>query len=166
MFSKVEGAVIKTECGLCLLGLAIMVGAVAIQVLSRYMFKAPVSWAEELARACLTWLTFVGGSMALRLKAHFVIELLVNQLPKTMHNAFEMLLLVVTTALVAVMFYTGLIMLPIVHDQTSSAMGYPMSFVYLSIPVGSAFMLFHLCRFIYLRATGQYEESHSETDAA
>ena len=158
MLAKLEDAIIKTERGLCLLSLAIMVGAVAIQVLSRYLFKAPVSWAEELSRACLTWLTFVGGSMALRLKGHFVIELLVNLLPKTMHNAFETLLLVVTAILVTVMLYTGIIMLPVVHDQTSSAMGFPMSFVYLSIPIGSVFMLFHICKFIYQRLTGQYEE--------
>jgi TRAP-type transport system small permease protein len=165
MLQKIEGAIIRTEHGLCLTSLGIMVGAVALQVLSRYLFKAPVSWAEELSRACLTWLTFVGGSMALRLKAHFVIELLVGKLPKTMHNAFELFLLIVVAALVAVMLYTGLIMLPVVHDQTSSAMGYPMSLVYLSIPVGSAFMLFHLCKFIYQRATGQYEESQSVPDA-
>jgi TRAP-type transport system small permease protein len=164
MLPKVESAIIRAERSLCLVSLAIMVGAVALQVLSRYMFKAPVSWAEELSRACLTWLTFVGGSMALRLKGHFVIELLVTKLPDTMHNAFEILLLAVTAVLVAVMFYTGLVMLPVVHDQTSSAMGYPMSFVYLSIPVGSAFMLFHVCNFIHQRATGRYVDDKSAPD--
>ena len=164
MFLKLENAIIKTERGLCLVSLAIMVGAVAIQVLSRYVFKSPVSWAEELSRACLTWLTFVGASMALRLKAHFAIELLIGKLPKVLHNSFEVVLLSIVAVILAVMLYTGLILLPVVHDQTSSAMGIPMSFIYLSIPVGSAFMLFHVCKFIFLRVTGQYVEGESGPD--
>mgnify|MGYP000876396956 CR=1 FL=1 len=155
---KVEKTVIWLEHNICLLCLIVMVAAVGMQVLSRYMLKTPVSWADEVARSSLTWLTFIGGSMAMRLKSHFVIELLVHALPKGVQNAFGILLLLVTATLLSVMFYTGIIMLPVVHAQSSSAIGFPMSLVYVSIPVGSIFMLFHVCRFIYQRMTNQYSE--------
>lgn len=156
MLHKVENVIISLENSICLLSLIIMVGAVALQVSSRYVFKSPISWAEELSRMCLTWLTFVGASMAVRLKAHFAIELLINKFPKHMHNVFEIILLLITAALLTVMFFSGLILLPVVNEQASSTLGLPMSYVYLSIPVGSIFMLFHTCKLIYERITGQY----------
>ncbi|GHU09248.1 2,3-diketo-L-gulonate TRAP transporter permease [Betaproteobacteria bacterium] len=165
MLQRVEKTIIWLEHNICLLCLVIMVFSVGMQVLSRYLFKTPVSWADETARSSLTWLTFIGGSMAVRLKSHFVIELLVHSLPKATQNFFEIVLLLVTAILLAVMFYTGIIMLPLVHSQTSSAMGFPMSIVYTSIPLGSFFMFFHVCKFIYQRMTKQYIDTDPILDA-
>lgn len=36
----------------------------------RYVLKSPLLWSDELAIFCLIWITFIGGSMVLKEKAH------------------------------------------------------------------------------------------------
>ena len=42
----------------------VMVAAVALQVISRYVFFSPPSWTEELARYCMIWAGYLGATVA------------------------------------------------------------------------------------------------------
>lgn len=52
---------------LCLLSIGV---TVLIQIVSRYGFRAPVKWSDELGRVLLAWLTFLGASAVLRVDGH------------------------------------------------------------------------------------------------
>ena len=45
-------------------------------VVLRYVFLAPISWAEELSLYLIVWIVFVGGSVAVRTRGHIAIDLL------------------------------------------------------------------------------------------
>lgn len=48
---------------------------------SRYIFKNPVPWTEEVARFAFIWLAFAGISIAERMKVHFRITYFINKIP-------------------------------------------------------------------------------------
>jgi TRAP-type C4-dicarboxylate transport system permease small subunit len=144
MLAKMERMVILLENGIVLFLILGIVLVVFLQVLSRYALHTPLSWTEELSRALLIWLTFVGGSLALRNKAHFSVEWVVAKLPDRVRSAFEGTLYVLMAVVLGVLLWKGLAMLPVVHLQTSPSLRVPMSYIYLSIPLGAALMLFHV----------------------
>jgi TRAP-type C4-dicarboxylate transport system permease small subunit len=144
MLKKLEDAVSIFEKGLSLLLLLSMVVVVFLQVLTRYVFEAPLSWTEELSRYCLVWLSFIGAAMALKAKGHFAVEYLIHKFPQRFHRTAELALLVIIGVFLVALLDTGITVFQVTHMQTSPALQVPMSYVYFSIPVGALFMLVHL----------------------
>lgn len=44
----------------------VMISAVFLQVVARYAFNSPPSWAEELARYCQVWIILLTSSICIR----------------------------------------------------------------------------------------------------
>lgn len=63
------------------LGVAIMLFAMAFNVIARYCFKSPTSWSDELSIICLAYVTFLGGAAAFKRNAHYGMDYLVERLP-------------------------------------------------------------------------------------
>ena len=55
---------------------------VAMQVVTRYVFKIPLPWSEEIARYLFLWLTLVGASYATKERKHVSIDLVYEKLPE------------------------------------------------------------------------------------
>lgn len=144
MLRKLEDALSAFEKGLSLLLLFSMVVVVFMQVATRYVFEAPLSWTEELSRYCLIWLSFIGAAMAMKARGHFAVEYLIHKLPKRLHPPAELALLVIIGVFLAVLLDTGITVLQVTNMQTSPALQVPMSYVYCSIPIGALFMIVHL----------------------
>ena len=71
--------------------MAIMVGAITVQVFTRYAFNRPIIWVEELATYSFIWGVFVGASLGLKYGRHIKIETFVNHLPPTAKAASRIL---------------------------------------------------------------------------
>jgi len=162
MLTAIEKALAKLENAIIILVVLGIVASIFLQVIFRYVIQAPLSWTEELARSLLIWLTFVGAALALREGGHFALDVLIGKLPAKIRAGFELVLMAITAIFLSVLLYKGLFILPVVHQQTSASLRIPMSFVYLAIPVGSGFMLFHTLALSYRKAfhiyTGVEEE--------
>ena len=61
--------------------LAMMLIAIFANVVLRYFFRRPTSWADELAIIGMAYVTFVGGAAAYKRNMHFGIDILVDRLP-------------------------------------------------------------------------------------
>jgi len=55
---------------LAVLTLSITVLLLGVQVVSRYVFKFPIAWAEEISRFTFVWAVYMGVSMAARQNEH------------------------------------------------------------------------------------------------
>lgn len=71
MLDRLERGLAALSAGLdrvgghcALLGLAVMLVAILIQVVARYVFDAPPPWTEELARYAMLWAGMLGATMA------------------------------------------------------------------------------------------------------
>lgn len=152
MLTKVERVINWIEDGLLLVLIGVIVLSVFLQVFFRYVLQSPLSWTEELSRSCLIWLTFVGSALAIRAKGHFVLEILISRVTGKWQVVWNLVLLGIMAAFLGVLVYTGGSMLTILNRQISASLEIPMSYIYLAIPIGSAFMLFHIFLMIWRRA--------------
>ena len=48
------------------LALTVLVGAVMLQVVARYVFQSPPAWTEELARYAMIWAGLIGATMSFK----------------------------------------------------------------------------------------------------
>jgi TRAP-type C4-dicarboxylate transport system permease small subunit len=53
----------------------LLVVTVALQVVTRYVFNNSFGWTEEIARYLLVGVTFLGGGIAVRRRAHLSLEI-------------------------------------------------------------------------------------------
>jgi len=119
----------------------VMLTALFLQIVSRFIFNFPLSWSEELARYLTVWMVFLGAGIAVRNNKLIKLDALVSRMS---HR--QQLIFLYTAAAVSLVFYIVVIaksfdLIKVVQIQKSPAMSLPMSVPYLAIPVGSFFML-------------------------
>lgn len=51
---------------IAVVALFVLVGAVMLQVVARYVFQSPPSWTEELARYAMIWAGLIGATMSFK----------------------------------------------------------------------------------------------------
>jgi TRAP-type C4-dicarboxylate transport system permease small subunit len=115
----------------------LLVGAVLWQVISRYVFSAPSSWTEEVARFLLIWISLAGAVYALRTGMHLGLDILPKKLEGRAADAlkwFTVALVVLFSFSVLVYGGTSLVMMTWELKQYSAVLGLPMAWVYSVIP--------------------------------
>lgn len=130
--------------------LVILMGASVLnvlwQVFSRFVLGAPSSLTEEIARFLLIWIGVLGAGYAVGRGDHLAFELL----PKRLSGASQAWLQIGIQSCVA-LFAGGvlvagglrLVYLQLSLGQTSAALGLPMGYVYLALPLSGVVMCFY-----------------------
>ena len=135
-------------------------GLTFYQVIMRYVFNSASSWSEELIRFIFVWCSFIAAAVGVREGIHIGINIFVNLLPQKLIPLTEILVNLALLIFAGYMVYYGWQTTSMADRQPSPALGIPMSWVYLSIPVMGAMMIFYCCleigdsckRFIALRS--------------
>jgi len=130
--------------------LAIMSGAVCLQVLMRFMGLTGIDGLEEVPRYLFVWLVMIGAASAMQRGQHTVLDYFVNLLgPRG-----RALVLVLTNAvgifLFAYLIKLSLVLVPNAQLQTSAGLGLPLGWVYAAIPIGSALIILPMLRTILI----------------
>ncbi|MBN9887235.1 TRAP transporter small permease [Salipiger abyssi] len=55
-----------------------IIGALSVQIVSRYVFNAPVHMTDDIAEISLIWMTFLGAALVYREGGHIGLDLLDN----------------------------------------------------------------------------------------
>ena len=124
--------------------LAIVTILVISQVVFRYVIDQPLAWSEELARYLIIWLTFLGASIGIRKYGHIRVEILSRILPQTWRRILQLLIDVMIITFLAIMVWQGVYTSQTFMVFKSSAMSLPQGYVFLSVPVGAAVMIYHI----------------------
>jgi TRAP-type C4-dicarboxylate transport system permease small subunit len=124
--------------------LALMVVNIAGNVILRYVFRVPVSWAEELARYMMIWLSFLGMSLALKDNEHVGLTFFVKLFPKKVEIVLKIISRLVILVFLIFVFINSLDVIPILSRQKSAALRLPMYIPYLSVTVGSVLMMLYV----------------------
>lgn len=117
-----------------------LLALIVLQVFTRYVLQAGVTWTEEVARMILVWTVMLGAAVAMDRNEHYVITIFSAKFGGTLRlwvlvatNVFGLLFLV------ALVHYGSLYMAA--NMKTSYvATGVSRGWVYLALPVGSAIM--------------------------
>lgn len=129
--------------------IAIMIVAIGANVLLRYLFRSPTSWADELALIGMAYVTFVGGAAAYKRNLHFGIDILVDRLPAKGKHILRSAMTFVFIILFAVMTYLG-------YDLTINAKkvmiysGWSYKYMDAALPLGFLSMTIYSIKFFIM----------------
>jgi TRAP-type C4-dicarboxylate transport system permease small subunit len=122
----------------------VMIAVTLAQVVFRYVIAAPLPWSEELARYCFVWIVFLGGAIGLSRGVHLGVDLLVNAMPAPVRRGIDILTNVLIAAFAATVIYASLPVLNMNVFQRSPALGVPMTYIYMAIPISMG-LIFLIC---------------------
>jgi TRAP-type C4-dicarboxylate transport system permease small subunit len=150
--------------------LIILMAAIVIdvvwQIFTRFILRDPSSFTEELAGFLLIWIGLLGASYALHTKAHLGIDILTSKLEGTRRrlSIISIYSLVVLFALfILVIGGMRLVNITFTLAQISPAMGIPMGYVYIVLPLTGILMIYYSIMFM-INATGELPESTDQVE--
>jgi TRAP-type C4-dicarboxylate transport system permease small subunit len=109
----------------------------------RYAFNSAPSWSEELVRFLFIWCSFVAAAIGVREHIHVGVDVFVNLLPKKLIPLTEIVVNLGIMVFSGYMIYYGWDVTVMTQRQPSPALGLPMSWVYLSVPVMGLLLIFY-----------------------
>lgn len=136
-----------------------MLVLVLAQVVARYIMSQPLTWSEEALRYLLVWTTFFGASVAMKRRAHLLMELnVVRLLPQKIAKYVKLLVSASILVLLLVIFNEGVRMCKLTAGSRAVSFPIPLWVVFGIVPLSTLFMVFFL-----LLDTGRqwHEASHS-----
>jgi TRAP-type C4-dicarboxylate transport system permease small subunit len=128
--------------------LAIMSGAVCLQVLMRFMGLTGIDGLEEVPRYLFVWLVMIGAASAMQRGQHTVLDYFVNLLSPRGRALVLVLTNAVGIFLFAYLIKLSLVLVPNAQLQTSAGLGLSLGWVYAAIPIGSALIILPMLRTI------------------
>lgn len=149
---KLVSVVTKTLSFVLIVLMAVIVLDVTWQVVTRFILKNPSSFTEELAGFLLIWIGLLGASYALYTRAHLGIDILTTKLKGDRKRFVEIIIYAIVFLFALVVLVIGgirLVNLVFTLNQVSPAMGIPMGYVYLVLPLTGVLMMFYSAAFIY-----------------
>ncbi|TDW29523.1 TRAP transporter small permease [Cryobacterium psychrophilum] len=141
--SRLVFVLVTTERVVASLALLVTLVLVLLQVTSRYVFQAPLSWTEETARFTLVWLAFVSAGFVMARRGHISVDLLVDKLglkSKRVVNGFAISVVLITSV---VMTWAGVQLALATVGLKSPAAGISTSLLYLAVAVGFLLIFVH-----------------------
>lgn len=130
--------------------LCVLISALSIitfsQVVARYVFEAPLSWSEELARFLLLWLAMLSSAYAFKIKSHFALQFVTKIVPNKIQKLISVLV-----PLLVIFFLSGFVFYSIkfvlgVKGHLAPALQIPMEIPYSSSIAGSSLMLYYVVK--------------------
>ncbi len=160
MFGRIERAFVALNATVLVALLAGMSVIVGWNVAGRYLTGNSLTWADEVARYSMIWLTFLGSGLALREGAHAAITNAQDALPQRGQIVLRGVILAVVFAFFAFMVWVGIDYMNRMSVQKSAALRVPMKWIYAAMPTGFALMIVHLALIApaYLRVGLQHSD--------
>ena len=117
---------------------------VSIQIVSRYVFRSPLIFTDEISRYSYVWICFFGMGAATKLENHIRIELVQMLVKGKVRAVIELLVNLVSLALYGILAVMGYQYTTFNYIQLSPAMEISKAFVYASLPLGAFFSILRL----------------------
>jgi TRAP-type C4-dicarboxylate transport system permease small subunit len=145
--------------------MAVMVFDVTWQIITRFILKNPSSYTEELAGFLLIWIGLLGASYALYTKSHLGIDILTARLTGVKRQVSEVLIYLVVLLFSFFVLVIGgirLVNLTFTLKQISPAMGIPMGWVYMVLPLTGLLIIYYSVVFM-ISAVKTYGPDHNRS---
>lgn len=107
-----------------------------LQVVMRYVFNNPLTWSEEMARYIFVWICFLGVGYGIKYDQHIKMEIFFSYFPKKAQRVINILTNIIMVIFLVAIVPSGIDFSVQVNEVASSAMEIPMSWIYISVPIG------------------------------
>lgn len=168
MFEKFDEALARLEDGSMIFLMAVAICLTFLQVVMRYVFSAPLYWAEEVVLYSIIVMSFVGISIGIRLGSHISVDLLDALVPEKHIPVLRMIAIVLGILFAGALVYFGgkLFLNTLDRGQLSPALRIPVAAIYAIIPVSGILSLFRYgYAFVQLRQGKQIAASEENLRA-
>lgn len=131
--------------------MGVLVLDVSWQVITRFILKSPSDFTEELATFLMIWVGLLGAAVAYNRKAHLGIDYFVSKLkPRARFISEGIVFLLVFFFSTSVLLYGGiqLVFETFSLGQVSPALGLPLGFVYLCVPISGFFLMLYSIEYL------------------
>ena len=106
------------------------------QVLTRYIFKKPSSWSEELVSYLFAWMTLLGSSLVVGERGHMNIPLLMDRVHDSARKLLAIFSEVSACLFAAVILVLGGVQITrLAMGQMTSSLGIAIGFFYIVLPL-------------------------------
>ena len=120
----------------CLLAALVILAVSA--VVFRYVVGAPLAWAEEVEQLMLLWIIMIGLIYGKRKNLLLRMDILYNMMSPGLKRVVSIFQEAVHILLFCLMVYYGYKLAIQVGSKGSSMLGFPLKYLYFSLPVGAA----------------------------
>ncbi|MCD6681792.1 MAG: TRAP transporter small permease [Burkholderiaceae bacterium] len=138
---RLERGIARAVELLIVIGGAVIVGSLIVGVFFRYVLRDSLSWTDEVAMFCFSWIVLLAAALLVRESGHVRVELIENYLPnraaKALRRFIDLLILITGIYLV----WTGWNFMLLTVGQLSPAVRYPIWARNLSLPVSGLLMV-------------------------
>lgn len=140
----IDDTIDRYICWLVAILFIFMIFSALFQVISRYIFKSPLFWTEEIARYILVWISFLGATTALKRKMHVAVNFVLSAFPEKIRSKLELLGKIFILIFLTFTIKGGIILSKININQLSPALRIPMFWPYVVIPLSATIMFIHV----------------------
>lgn len=95
--TQLLSALHKVTLWLCAILAVAIIGALSVQIVSRYVFNSPVHMTDDIAEISLIWMTFLGAAVVYREGGHIGLDLMSklgsSVLPKAIRVVLHLLVI-------------------------------------------------------------------------
>ena len=131
--------------------MTVIVLDVSWQIFTRFILVNPSSYTEELAGFLLIWIGLLGASYALHTRAHLGIDILTTKVSGLKRQVLEIIIYTIVLLFALFILVIGglnLVNITFTLNQVSAAMGIPIGYVYLVLPLTGLLMIYYSIVFI------------------
>ncbi|UCC98832.1 MAG: TRAP transporter small permease [Phycisphaerales bacterium] len=133
---KLLHAVIGTIFGL-------LAAVTFLQVILRYVFHAPVIWADEWLRFTFVWGVLLAVTLGIKDGSHIALDHLLDKAPNWLKHGFQLIVASGIILFSAAIIYEGLLITRDVAATKSPAMRISLGYLYAAVPVSAVFWLLY-----------------------
>lgn len=154
LLEKLNFIIIRLEKTLLMILIFEMVILAALQILSRFVIKKPISWSEELLTYSFIWLSFLGAAFALSKNKHFEVDLFTTKLCPNIRKFIFVLVRILMLCFTTLMIKDGYKFAAINQFQMMSVMPFSMFWPCIIVPLSGFFMFIHILTDVYIKTKG------------
>ncbi|MFG6177761.1 TRAP transporter small permease [Halomonas sp. THAF12] len=165
-FLRFERVMTRFSLVVAVLMLIISVTTGFYQVMTRFVFDAPSTWSEVVARSSMIWCVFLAAASGFRGGGMMSVEVIYKLVPRKSLILIEALVAVGCVIALAILVYYGTAMTLRVRSQMLSGLGVSIAWVYAAIPVGAGFALLAVVARLLAQASGREAVGMEENDEA
>ena len=116
----------------------VMVLAIVLQILCRYIPALGFNWTEELARLTFIWFCFIGVAMTVHMKGHMGIDYVVQKLSLGKQENLKVFSELVILGFSLVVTYNGVLFVMMSRNTVSPVLNISVRWFYAAVPTGFA----------------------------
>lgn len=128
---------------ICAVFMVVMLIITFVNIISRYVFHASLSYTDEVTTGLFVYLTTLGTAIAAKRKGHLGLSLVTDNLPKKTKAVVISITFVLCTVFSIILLYTGykMVMNQVNLGQITAALEIPEWIYGVAIPFGGFFMV-------------------------